>query len=69
MRMYKNIINHRHLYSQFGKDKTAEATASLKEHEEILRCLKSGDEEKLKEAIIAHLRTREYDVNVATKKS
>ena len=69
MRMYKNIINHRHLYSQFGKDKTAEATASLREHEEILRCLKSGDEDKLKEAIIAHLRTREYDVNVATKKS
>ena len=68
LRMYRNIINHRYLYYQFGKDKTTEAAASLREHEEILGCLRSGDKERLKEAIISHLRTREYDVNAATKK-
>lgn len=67
LKAYSNIINHRYLYYQFGKDKREQAKASLEEHKSILQCLKEGDEDKLKASIISHLEKREYDVNSATK--
>lgn len=62
---YLNILNHRYLYYQIGKDKTAQAMASLSEHKLILERLKAGDEEGVKNAILLHLKAREYDVNSA----
>jgi len=64
---YLNLLNHRYLYYQIGKDKTAQARASLSEHKTILDRLKAGDEEGVKNAILLHLKAREYDVNSARR--
>lgn len=63
--IYLNILNHRYLYYQIGKDKTAQAIASLSEHKMILDRLKSGDEDGVMNAIRLHLKAREDDVNSA----
>lgn len=65
--IYLNLLNHRYLYYQIGKDKTAQAKASLIEHKAILDRLKAMDEEGAKNAILLHLKAREYDVNLARK--
>jgi len=62
---YLNILNHRYLYYQFGKDKTAQAKASLSEHKMILERLKAGDEEGVTNAILLHLKAREFDIITA----
>lgn len=65
---YVNIYNHRYVYYQNRKDKKEQALASLEEHRKILDCLKAGDEEGMKAAIISHLKTREYDVSTVSEK-
>lgn len=63
LRAYHNIINHRYIYYQFNVNKTAQVMSSLKEHEQILECLRRCDAEGMRLAILHHLATREYDVN------
>lgn len=62
---YQGIVNHRYVYYQFGKNKMKQVLDSIKEHKDILECLKAGNEEGMRKAIIAHLQAREYDVSSA----
>ena len=60
---YQNLVNHQYVYYQHAKDKGRQLMASLAEHKRIYACLKAGEAEGLREAILAHLKIREADVS------
>ena len=63
LRAYRNIINHRYLYYQFNMNKKDQVLSSMREHKEILNCLRQKDADGMRQAILHHLQTREYDVS------
>lgn len=67
LRAYHNILNHRYLYYQFNLNKKEQALSSLREHEQILDCLRNLDTQGMCQAIRRHLETRAYDVSSAYK--
>ena len=60
---YQNILNHQYVYYQHEQDKKRQILASLEEHRRIFACLMSGEENAVREAILAHLKIREKDAS------
>ena len=60
---YQNILNHQYVYYQHEQDKKRQILASLEEHRRIFACLRSGEENAVREAILAHLKIREKDAS------
>ena len=58
---YHNIVNHQYVYYQHQKDKSRALQASLDEHWQIFNCLKTGDENATRDAILRHLTIREQE--------